>query len=71
MNTIETLREISALTSNNLCQFPLPVGSRVLVDEDGFTYSGTVLAVDGNRREIRFSDGDEGWAAVADCQLAE
>lgn len=52
-------------------QLPLPVGSRVLVDEDGVTYAGKVLAVDGNRREIRFSDGDEGWAAVADCQLAE
>jgi hypothetical protein len=52
-------------------QLPLPVGSRVLVDEDGVTYAGTVLAVDGNRREIRFSDGDEGWASMADCQLAD
>ena len=71
MNATETLSELSTLTSNNFFQLPLPVGSRVLVDEEGVIHLGTVLAVDGNRREIRFSDGDEGWAAVADCQLAE
>jgi hypothetical protein len=124
MNTTETLREISALISNEmaahvavceysaedntptlhidlwrglaLCdlpeqvaaltvaseghwdggrsyslQLPFPVGCRVLVDEDGFTYSGKVLTVDGNLREISFSNGDEGWASVADCQLAD
>lgn len=48
-----------------------PVGSRVLVDEDGHTYAGNVLSVDGNLREIRFYDGDQGWASVADCQLVD
>jgi len=52
-------------------QLPFPVGSCVLVDEDGCTYSGKVLSVDGNLREIRFSNGDEGWASVADCQLVD
>jgi hypothetical protein len=66
MNTTETLREISNETPTLL-----PVGSRVLVDEDGCTYAGKVLAVDGNLREIRFSNGDEGWASVADCQMAD
>jgi hypothetical protein len=71
MNATETLRELSTLTSNDSFQLPFPVGSRVLVDEEGFTYAGKVLTVDGNRREIRFSNGDEGWASIADCQLAD
>ena len=67
MNTTETLREIFTPT----LQLPFPVGSLVLVDEEGFTYVGTVLSIDGFLRKIQFADGDEGWASVAELQLAD